>query len=90
MTSIAIYIHLLLFISSNKFELNSFDKMIEKLNPKSFVDFVPIDEAKKNILVELEDKTYFDRTKSHNFISLWYFIRRQIRGYSTLEMQLYR
>lgn len=126
--SIFVYLYIVLFISKSDFELNDFDTIIEKIFPEDFAKFIPIDDNKKSILIELEDKTYLYRTMSYNCLSFWIFIfkirtminliinhkerkvynpeyeqtfkekfksfinfiRRQIRGYSTLEMQLYR
>ena len=126
--SIVIYSYVVFFISSRDFELNSFDDIMKKLSPNAFSYFTPLSDNKKNILVEIEDRTFFYRRTSYNSLSFWimmfkirtvinlfinhrerkinnpeikqtfkerlssiyYFVRRQIRGYSTLEMQLYR
>lgn len=127
-SSVAIYLYIILFISSNKFELNTFNEIIEKFDTDSFGSFVPISDNKRRILIELEDKTFLHRRIAYNSFSFWIiifkirtmmdlliyykeckltedyqkpcikkqlvkilkFIKRQIRGYSTIEMQLFR
>lgn len=66
-----IFIRSLIGISNSKFELNTFDEIKSKLKPEKFETFNNIDITKLRILTEIEDKTFFYRNISYNFISWW-------------------
>lgn len=115
-------------ITSQKFETNTFNKIKNKMDKAAIwtkIKSEDIDKEKLYMLVDIEDKSYFYREKSYNFLSLEFLkykinrfinkkellslktvdksflkkvyikeqlkkIKRFIRGYSTIEMQLIR
>lgn len=69
-----ILIYIILFVSNNTFELNTFDKIYDDFKPNSFGTFAELDDVKRNILIEREDRTFLYRNRSYNFISFWIII----------------
>ena len=117
-------------ITSQKYETNSFQEIKNKMDKVAIwtnLDIKNIDNEKIEMLIDIEDKSYFIREKSYNFISIEFLkyrfrrkkvgkrnlkvksnrikeillqeihiksilkkVKRYIRGYSTIEMQIIR
>lgn len=111
-------------ITSQKFETYSFKYIKEKMDDKAVWNRIKrsnIDALKLNMLIDVEDKSYFIRKNTYNFFSFEFIsykikrilkklkslnmqnkivrkgtlfpirnIKRYIRGYSTIEMQIIR
>lgn len=114
-------------ISSCKYETNTFQNIKQKMNKVAIwpdIKKKSIDIEKLNMLIDVEDKSYFARKDSYNFVSCEFLkyrlnkrkiktnkkhnnvkelmlkriyiqdtlkkIKRYIRGYSTIEMQIIR
>lgn len=64
-----IMFQILLFISSNEFELSTFDETMNKLNNKiNFGHYDELDKSKQKILLFIEDKSFFERPHSYTII----------------------
>ena len=75
---IIIFIIIISFITNNDFELTSFTKMVNKLNSKvDFGKYPKLDNDKKNILLFIEDRSFFDRPHSYTILC-WDYIKYRI------------
>ena len=94
-------------ISGNIFELCSFTKMYERMQEINFGNFKKLDDEKTDILLFLEDRSYYLRKNSYTVLSFDYYkyqmtnlknilrrlpkkIKSLFRGFSTIEVQLFR
>ena len=114
-------------ITSQKFETYSFKHIKNKMDEIALWSNIKesnIDSLKLNMLIDIEDKSFFERSKSYNYFSIEFFkykskkilskfkranillkkidrkkicsfknikkIKKYIRGYSTIEMQIIR
>ena len=114
-------------ITSQKFETYSFKHIKNKMDEIALWSNIKasnINSLKLNMLIDIEDKSFFERSKSYNFFSIEFFkyktkkilskfkktnnsfkkidrkkicslknikkIKKYIRGYSTIEMQIIR
>lgn len=117
-------------VTSQKYETNSFQEIKNKMDKVAIwtnLDIKNIDNEKLEMLIDIEDKSYFIRERSYNFISIEFLkyrlcrkkvgkinlkvkpnrvkeillqeihiksilkkVKRYIRGYSTIEMQIIR
>ena len=69
--SILIFAYIITFISSNSFELTTYDAIMSKLKPTTFATFTALDDKKREILIEREDRTFLYRKRKYNCIDFW-------------------
>lgn len=75
---ICIFLYIIFFICNNEFELYSFSHITETLNKKvNFGRFEPVKQKHAEILLYIEDKSFFDRPNNYTIVC-WAYIKHRI------------
>lgn len=86
--SISIFLVGILRVISERFKTKTFDELIQTINIS--INNVPFDKIDKDIfkmLIDMEDRTYYLRKKSYNFLSFT-LIKNKIKKYSKKDNKM--